>query len=195
MQFSYSNLYMKGQTDADLLDSYRRSGNQDILGELYSRQMHLVYGVCLKYFKSPEKSKDVVIDIYLKIQADIYKHPINNFKSWLYVVTKNHCLMELRKKKQGNELSVSSDKEMDFFMEKAGRLHPIDEEQNMRLEKALAACIKRLKEEQQKCIQMFYYENRCYREIAETLEIDEKHVKSYIQNGKRNLKICLEGRK
>lgn len=183
------------RTDEELLSIYLEKQDHEVFGELYSRYMHLVYGVCLKYFKEPEKSKDAVILIYEKIQLEIHKHSVKNFKSWLYVVTKNHCLMELRKRKPGDLILTSSDEELAGFMENEPELHPIDEESNESLENALAHCIEKLKAEQKSCIQLFYFENKCYREIAEQLYMEEKKVKSYIQNGKRNLKICLEKQK
>jgi len=195
MQLISINKNRRNKTDTELLGFYLKTGDFNILGELYSRYMHLVYGVCLKYFKEPEKAKDAVIEIYEKIQSEIYKHDVKNFKSWLYVVTKNYCLMELRKTKKGELVLVENDEELAGFMENSAELHPIDKDRNEALEKALADCIARLKNEQQKCINLFYFENRCYREIAEHLKIEEKKVKSFIQNGKRNLKICLEGQK
>ncbi len=195
MQLIPLNRNKKAKTDSELLETYLNNNNQEVLGELYSRHMHLVYGVCLKYFKNSEKAKDAVIELYEKVLVEVGKHEVSNFKSWLYVVTKNYCLMELRKTKPGNTVSVSSEKEMEIFMEKEVDLHPLDEEQNAALEKALADCIERLKAEQQQCIRLFYYENRCYREIATTLNIGEKKVKSFIQNGKRNLKLCLDKQK
>jgi RNA polymerase sigma-70 factor (ECF subfamily) len=193
MQLISFNKNRRNKNDTELLGIYLKTGDFDVLGELYARYMHLVYGVCLKYFKEPEKAKDTVIEIYEKIQAEIYRHKIKNFKSWLYVVTKNYCLMELRKTKKGELVLVENDEKLVGFMETDAELHPIDKERDDTLEKALADCIARLKEEQQKCINLFYFENLCYREIAEQLKIEEKKVKSFIQNGKRNLKICLEG--
>ncbi len=195
MQLIPLNRNKKAKTDSELLETFLNNNNQEVLGELYSHHMHLVYGVCLKYFKNSEKAKDAVIELYEKVLVEVGKHEVSNFKSWLYVVTKNYCLMELRKTKPGNTVSVSSEKEMEIFMEKEVDLHPLDEEQNAALEKALADCIEKLKAEQQQCIRLFYYENRCYREIATTLNIEEKKVKSFIQNGKRNLKICLDKQK
>ncbi len=195
MQLISLNRYKKEQTDTELLDIYLKDNNQEVLGEVYSRYLHLVYGVCLKYFKEPEKSKDAVINIYEKIQLEIHKHEIKIFKSWLYVVTKNYCLMELRKRKPGELILTSSDEELDGFMENEPELHPIDKDRDEQLEQALTNCIAKLKVEQQKCIQLFYFENKCYREIASLLKIEEKKVKSFIQNGKRNLKICLETEK
>ncbi len=195
MQLIPLNRNKKAKTDSELLETFLNNNNQEVLGELYSRHMHLVYGVCLKYFKNSEKAKDAVIELYEKVLVEVGKHEVGNFKSWLYVVAKNYCLMELRKTKPGNTVSVSSEKEMEIFMEKEVDLHPLDEEQNAALEKALANCIEKLKAEQQQCIRLFYYKNRCYREIAATLNIEEKKVKSFIQNGKRNLKICLDKQK
>ncbi len=195
MQLITFNRNRKSQTDTELLDIYLKEYNQEILGELYSRYIHLVYGVCIKYFKDRERAKDAVIELYEKILVEIGKHTITNFKSWLYVVTKNYCLMELRKRKSGEILLTSSDEELAGFMENEPELHPIDKDRDEQLEQALTDCIAKLKAEQQKCIQLFYYENKCYREIASQLEIEEKKVKSFIQNGKRNLKICLETEK
>lgn len=191
MQLFRKNRNRKQLDDQELLTMYLKEKDFEVLGELYSRYMFLVYGVCLKYFKNPELSKDAVIGIYEKIQETIHKHQITNFKSWLYVVTKNYCLMELRKN-SGTRVLVSGEKELANFMENTHDLHPIDEEQNAAIEKALADCIEKLKAEQRNCIRLFYYENKCYREIAAELKLEEKKVKSFIQNGKRNLKICME---
>lgn len=194
MQLLLKRKNKKQLSDQQLLSMYLKKHDFDVLGELYSRYMHLVYGVCLKYFKNRELSKDSVIEIYEKIQTSIHKHEIKNFKNWLYVVTKNHCLMELRKN-SGTRVLVSCEEELANFMENSSDVHPIDEEQNAEIEKALADCIKKLKAEQKRCIRLFYYDNKCYREISAELELEEKKVKSCIQNGKRNLKICLEKRK
>jgi RNA polymerase sigma-70 factor (ECF subfamily) len=194
MQLIPNSRNSKQKSDEELLRTYLKKQDFEILGILYSRYMHLVYGVCLKYLKNPELSKDAVINIYEKIQSTIHKHEVKNFKSWLYVVSKNHCLMELRKD-SANRVFVSSEEELSNFMENAADLHPIDREQNEDLEKALADCIKRLNAEQQECIRLFYFENKCYREISAIVKLEEKKVKSFIQNGKRNLKICLEKKK
>ncbi len=103
--------------------------------------------------------------------------------------------MELRKRKPGELILTSSDEELAGFMENEQELHLIDKDRDEQLEQALTDCIAKLKAEQKECIQLFYYENRCYREIAVLLKIEEKQVKSFIQNGKRNLKICLEAEK
>mgnify|MGYP001115175383 CR=1 FL=1 len=182
--------HIKNQDDSDLLSVFIKTQNLDVLGELYNRYIHLVYGVSLKYFKNREKSQDAVSSIFEKLITDIGDAKIENFKSWLYVVTKNFCLMELRKeqsqKRRHEQFSADS------FMESTQTMHPIDEERDDDIETTLRTCIEKLKNEQKSCIELFYYQDKCYKEISTELQIEEKKVKSFIQNGKRNLKICLD---
>lgn len=179
------------KTDEDLLSNFSDIGDIEVLGELYTRYMHLVYGVCLKYLKDRDESMDAVMQIFEKLITDIPKQKIENFSSWLHVVTKNYCLMQFRSKKSKDEKLNEWLNDPTIFMEYSNYLHPIDRDEQD-LDKELADCIERLKEEQKECIKLFYYENKCYQEISEDLKTDEKKVKSHLQNAKRNLKICLE---
>jgi RNA polymerase sigma-70 factor, ECF subfamily len=191
MNFKISGKKKNFRTDADLLKEFTSTGDLEVLGELYSGYMHLVYGVCLKYLKDRDESMDAVMQIFEKLVVEIPKHKIENFRSWLHVVTKNYCLMQLRSQKSQKEKSEEWLNDTVVFMENNIVLHPIDENEH-EMEKALTECIELLKKEQKDCIKLFYYENRCYQEISKDLEIDEKNVKSHLQNAKRNLKICLE---
>lgn len=177
-------------TDEELLRLFRQNGNLDTLGALYSRYMHLVYGVSLKYLGNREDARDAVMQIFEKLIIDLPGQEVRNFKSWLYVLTKNHCLMQIRSKKSADGRLEAYKIEREF-MESEQELHPIDEE-DQSVEEALKNCIAQLKMEQKQCIELFYYEKLCYQEISERLGMNEKKVKSYLQNGKRNLKICLE---
>lgn len=177
--------------DQSILDQFRNNPDPSILGELYSFYMHLVYGVCLKYLKDREKSQDAVMQIFEKLIIEIPKNRIHNFRSWLYVLTKNHCFMELRSSSSRKEREKKYARDQHIFMESEPELHPVDED-NSELNNALQQCIDKLKKEQKDCIVLFYYQDKCYREISEILKIEEKKVKSYLQNGKRNLKLCLE---
>jgi len=179
------------KTDEDLLKEFRSSGDLEVLGELYYGYMHLVYGVCLKYFKDRDEAMDAVMQIFEKLISEVPKHNIQNFRSWLHVVTKNYCLMQLRTHKSQGEKLNEWIEENKIFMENNHELHPIDNEE-ADMEKTLQECIEKLKDEQKECIKQFYYDNRCYNEIAVNLNLDEKKVKSHLQNGKRNLKLCIE---
>ncbi len=188
MHISYNNSEKK--EDADLLQAYLETGDLEVLGELYNRYIHLTYGVCLKYLANREEAKDAVSRIFELLITEIPKFEIQNLRSWLYVVVKNYCLMELRKQKtEKHRIGKYSEQQ---FMESTDLLHPVDEAPGEAIEEQLKTCMERLKHEQQECIRLFYYKEQCYKSIAEKLGIEEKKVKSFIQNGKRNLKICLE---
>lgn len=191
MALKLSGIENNNRADIKLLDKYYASGDLTILGKLFEKYMRLVYGVCLKYLKDRDESQDAVISIFEKLVAELEKHKVDNFKSWLYVLTKNFCLMQLRTAVNERKKEAGFIKDNISFMENMYELHPIDRENGIS-DKALEDCIQKLKEEQMNCIRLFYYENSCYREIADKLNMDETKVKSHLQNAKRNLKICLE---
>ncbi len=178
------------KTDEELLGKYLSSGDLQWLGDLYARYMHMVYGVSLKYLESREEAKDAVMQIFEQLVTDLPRHRIRNFRSWLYVLTKNHCLMQLRAAKRMRG-KLEEIKNGVAFVESEEELHPIDRD-DPGVGDALRECIDALRNEQKQCIQLFYEQKLCYREISEKLRMEEKKVKSHLQNGKRNLKICLE---
>ena len=184
-------IFLKAQnsisTDEEILHQYRESGNQALLGNLYNRYMHLVYGLCLKYLKNREESQDAVMVIYEHLSQKLLTNEVKHFKSWLYMVSKNHCLMELRKK--------NPEVHSDIFMESDNAVHLKDDKEALERDlEALEACIEELKLEQKKCVKLFFIEKRSYQQVTEQTGIDLKKVKSHIQNGKRNLKMCLESK-
>jgi len=193
MIFNISGNKASQSSDEELLSKFSSSGDLEILGELYSRYMHLVYGVCLKYLKNRDESMDGVMQIFEKLIAEIPKQRIDNFRSWLHVVSKNYCLMQLRSEKSRDEKMQEWIKDTVVFMENEPVLHPVDENTPV-MDKMLLECIEKLKDEQKECVRQFYFENKSYSEIAREMKTDEKKVKSYLQNAKRNLKICLDYR-
>ncbi len=181
---------MDSEKDKIFIDKYKSTHDIELVGRLYQPYMPLVYGVCLKYLKDRNQSQDAVMDIFEKLTTDLLKYetPIN-FRTWLYVVAKNFCLMKLRHDGSENKAfkKMSSD-----FVENGFATHPLDEPDETYLSPALKKCMEQLKEVQRRSIELFYYQKLCYKEIAENLNISEKKVKSDIQNGKRNLKLCIE---
>lgn len=179
--------------DEEMVLSYRQKQDPEILGMLYKRYMHMVYGVCMKYLKNREDSQDLVMQIFEVLMRDILRFEVRNFKGWLYTVTKNQCLMKLRALKK-----IRDSKQMllpEEFMESTAILHPIDEAEDDEMMARLAICMEQLNDWQRTCVEQFYYQHKCYKEIAAEMKLDENKVKSYIQNGKRNLKICMDDKK
>jgi RNA polymerase sigma factor (sigma-70 family) len=178
---------LKNLNDEELIRLYKKSESLDIVGELYNRYTALTYGVCLKYLKDREESRDAVMQIFEKLITSLREHDVVQFKGWLYVMARNHCLMQIRAKKGKNFEEISP-----FLMETDPQPHleggPELETNLTKLEK----CIEQLGNEQKQCVQLFYLQQKCYREITESTGFDMNKVKSHIQNGKRNLKICME---
>ncbi|MBK7733715.1 MAG: sigma-70 family RNA polymerase sigma factor [Bacteroidales bacterium] len=191
-------------SDEELLKRYRDEGDIRLAGQLYERYMNLVFGVCLKYLEEREWAKDEVMNIFEKLVTVLpQQQEISNFRTWLYVVTKNHCLMLLRSRKSEAAHAEAMMNDPLFFMENTSGMHPMGDDEGGETDdpggedgmKRLEECIERLREEQRNCIRLFFYEGCSYRQISERLGVDEMKVKSYIQNGKRNLKICMESLK
>lgn len=180
-------------SDEELIQRFRNEDDMEVLGVLYNRYLHLVFGVCLKYLKNREDSQDAVMQIFEVLIKEVPKHEIRTFKSWLYGVTRNFCLMQLRSASSKKTKQLVTFEES--FMENAQEMHPLDEDLSDNKSAALAKCLDTLKKEQKQSVELFYYSGQCYREIASELNIEEKKVKSFIQNGKRNLKLCLEAQK
>lgn len=173
--------------DAELIVRYKSTGNLETLGMLYNRYMHLVFGVCINYFKDEELSKDAVMQIFEELIPKLMVHEVQNFKSWLHVLTRNHCLMALRKAGRQNVVSIEG-----TFVENTEFVHlDIDNTKETQLT-LMEKCMDTLPEEQRKSVDLFYLQEKCYKEVADITGYDMLKVKSYIQNGKRNLKICIE---
>ncbi|MCO6496319.1 MAG: sigma-70 family RNA polymerase sigma factor [Chitinophagaceae bacterium] len=173
-------------SDEELLNRYYQDNDNRWLGILLPRYSLLLFGVCMKYLKNEEDAKDCVQQVYLKVINDLHKFRVRNFKSWLYMVAKNESLMKLRgQKKETLELvedrtgNQSEVRERELRMDKEERLD--------RLQKNL----EKLKPEQQQCIRYFYMEKKSYAEIVVVTGYTLAQVKSYLQNGKRNLEIMM----
>jgi len=173
-------------SDDELLKQFLQTANQELLGQLYSRYIPLVYGLCLKYLQQTEDTEDAVMNIYEELSRKIQNYKVENFKTWLYSVAKNYCLQILRKEKN----MIFEDIDV-YNMESDGFEHLIDVEDDKEKEEALNYCLTTLPEEQRLCIVHFFFDNFSYADIVEKTGYMLNKVKSYIQNGKRNLKICI----
>ena len=176
------------ETDKELVAAFKESGDNNYLSKLYQRYMDLVFGVCLKYFKDAEKSKDAVMEIYLDLNTKLKNYEVDNFKGWLHVLARNYCLMQLRSPRNMKTTEFNAD-----FMKSAENTHlngeVLEKEENF---VKLEQCLDTLQEEQKQSVRLFYLDNKCYNEIAAITGYDWNKVRSYIQNGRRNLKLCMD---
>lgn len=178
-------------SDHELILSFKKNTDSEIIAEIFTRYTHLVYGVCLKYLDDKDDAKDAVLEIFEGLMDSIPEHEIRNFKNWLYSVTRNHCLMVLRKEKSSLRLLKQDPVKIHaMFVESDDEPH----QQNVLDEDALKAldyALQELKEPQRICLEMVYLKNKSYQEVCEITGFSMMEVKSHVQNGKRNLKIRL----
>lgn len=174
--------------DEELLTEYKKSGDTAYFGELYNRYTPLLYGVCLKYLNDADKAQDAVMQLFEQLLPKVSQYEIQVFRTWLHSVVKNHCLQILRKESREVVVDFRTD-----LMESDDILHLLDDEEpdSERMD-ALKRCMEKLPEEQKVSLTCFFMEEMSYADIVETTGYTLSRVKSYIQNGKRNLKICIE---
>jgi RNA polymerase sigma factor (sigma-70 family) len=185
-------------TEAELLLRYRASGDLQALGDLYERYLHLVYGVAMKYLKDPDQAKDVTMQLFEKLVTALREHEVRDFASWLHTTAKNHCLGQLRAQQRHPQqplpqLNRPPGAENDEgVMENGWSEHPVDADEREAQLTQMETGLTHLPPEQQTCLDLFYLQEKSYKEIAEITGFELNKVKSYIQNGKRNLRIYLE---
>jgi RNA polymerase sigma factor (sigma-70 family) len=177
-------------SDGELVADYKSTHDVNILGELYGRYMDLLYGVCLKYLKEPEDARDAVLNIFEELVPKLIKYEVENFRSWVYQLSKNHCLMRLRSEK--NKKPANVDVSLVQSVDEVHLNGELEKEENL---KTMEYCLSQLADEQRQVIQLFYLDGKCYNEIVEITGIEWNKIRSYIQNGRRNLKICMEKNK
>ncbi|MDE3247286.1 MAG: sigma-70 family RNA polymerase sigma factor [Bacteroidota bacterium] len=173
--------------DGTLVAQYQASGDLQVLALLYQRYMELVYGVCLKYLEDPEAARDAVMQVFEVLGDKLKKHQVDNFKGWLYTLAKNHCLMQLRSRKHTRTVDISPE-----LMQSGEEWHLNGELEKEASFQKLERCLQTLSAEQKQVVERFYLHQQCYNDIVSATGLDWKKVRSLIQNGRRNLKICME---
>jgi RNA polymerase sigma factor (sigma-70 family) len=187
--------HIKSLSDTELVNRFRETGDNLCVGELFSRYRHLVFGVCMKYLADEDEAQDVQMQVFEKLLRDLQRHNVEQFKGWLYTVAKNECLMYIRSRKSKRAHEAELKKDLQGVMESELSLHPegiTDTELQLR---EMEGSMEGLDEKQRRCLELFYLEVKCYKEVSDITGFSLNEVKSFIQNGKRNLKILMSKRK
>jgi len=178
-------------SDEELLKHYKQSGNKDLFADLFKKHVSVVYGTCLFYLQDKDEAQDATMQLFEKLMLDINNREIDNFKGWLSFVVRNHCISIIRKNKSQSK-NIKSYYEFEYEdanYETEEKINTVSDDvmlENMK------QCLPKLKENQRLCVELFYLNNKSYQDIANQTEFTLNEIKSYIQNGKRNLKLLLE---
>lgn len=179
-------------SDEEILSRYRQTHNKELIAEVYERYIHLVFAVCFRYLKNTEEAKDAAMQVFSFLLEELKENEVRHFRAWLHTVTRNHCLMQLRKAKTIRKmLDWEEEKFLEENVENDGFVHLYhgqDEEENRNM---LMHALEKLNREQRMCIELKYLEEKSYEEVAVLTGFNLNQVKSHIQNGKRNLLIFM----
>lgn len=179
-------------TDAEAVAAYRATGDLAVLGELYERHMELVYAVCYNYLRDEEEAKDAVMALFEQLVTDLRRHDVQQFAPWLHSVARNYCLMQLRRTQTHPKTALATVPDADAETDDSPVTTVADDELDLEEDLTrMEACLQTLPAEQRLCLTLFYLEQKSYAEVAGQTGYDLKQVKSYLQNGRRMLKICM----
>lgn len=176
--------------EAALLRQYRQTGDLAVLGQVYEPYLELVFAVCYQHLRDEDEAKDATMQVFEKLVTELRRHEVTNFRSWLYSVARNECLMLLRRRRTAPDEAHDFDEDR---VESAAEAHPLDEDFSLeRHLDRLDGCLETLSADQRRAVTLFFYEEKSYREISDLTGFGLNDVKSFLQNGKRNLRKCLE---
>lgn len=181
----------KPTSDAEYVAAYRATGDLAVLGELYEHHMDLVYAVCFNYLRDEDEAKDAVMALFEQLVTDLLRHDVQQFKPWLHTVARNYCLMQLRNRRVRVPIDTNDGDPTDTewsALTTGDHWDAFEREEDL---SRMEACLQTLPPEQRTCLTLFYLDRKSYVEVADLTGYDLKHVKSYLQNGRRMLKLCL----
>jgi RNA polymerase sigma-70 factor (ECF subfamily) len=178
----------KNWSDEELISVYQQSEDIASVATLFDRYAEIISMICLNYLKNKQDAEDGFMDLFEQVTIDLKTTQVQNFSAWLNAVVRHHCL----KVKRQREKFAAADIEQFSSSEWSEPIKEINEQ--IDASKELNAAMQTLKPDQERCVFLFYTQQKSYKEIADELNMDMNTVKSHIQNGKRKLKIELEKR-
>lgn len=178
-------------SDEELLKQYKQSGNKELFADLFKKHVSVVYGTCLFYLQDKDEAQDATMQLFEKLMLDINNREIDNFKGWLSFVIRNHCISLIRKNKSASK-NIQSYYEFEYEAPSYEEEEKINSISDDVLLENMKNCLPKLKENQRICVELFYLKNKSYQDIANETPFSLNEIKSYIQNGKRNLKLLIE---
>ncbi len=189
------NFSEKANTDFYLVQS-AIEGNEQAYSELLGRYKDSIYFMLLKMVNNSIDAEDLTIEAFSKAFKNIDQYSPNfAFSTWLYKIATNNCIDHLRKKRC-NTISIdneSSNINIDaniFF--KTNTLNPEEKIIQEQREKIVREIVNKLKPRYKKLIELRYFEELSYEEIATELEIPIGTVKAQLFRSKELLLNILQ---
>jgi len=189
-------------SDQELLARYRAHGDVADLGQLYDRYLPEAFAVCRRYLAPPdEDAQDATMQLFEHLVKVLRTHSPDHFPAWLHATARNYCLMQLRARKRAGPragpLIISFPDAADVETAAARHL-PSEADEAAAAEEAetrlqsVEMALAQLPPAQRCCLELFYLEKKCYRDIETETGLEINLVRSHLQNGKRMLRRQLE---
>lgn len=175
---------IKLQTDEELVRLFIVTQRNPYFEELYERCSNKVYRKCLSFVKDQAKAEDFTHDIFLKLIFKLGSYQENaRFSTWLYSITYNYCMDQLRINKKRAE--VYDDEKLEV---------PDDTDLNTMFEepdveaKRLNRAMERLTTEEKSVLMMKYQDELSIREISDIFKITESATKMRLLRSREKLR-------
>ena len=180
----------------DILIKSALKGDMQSFEELMYQYEKKVYNVALRVFKNPEDAKDISQDVFIKIYKNLDKFDNkSSFSTWIYRITTNTCIDELRKRKGKETVSIDNDNEYDEgrFKREFADNEPTPEEKviSKEGESEIIKSMNTLSDEHRTIIVMRDIEGLSYTEISEIIGVSIGTVKSRISRARLQLKNII----
>ena len=175
------------RNEQDMIERASR-GDADAFNQLMEQHKRRMYAVALRMCGNREDAQDCLQEAMLRVYRAIggFKGQ-SSFSTWVYRITMNTCLDELRRKK--NRQNTSLDNLLDMGWSPADETNA-PEKQAMRseLRRNLNRAIRELPEEMRAAVVLRDIQGFSYDEIARMLEINVGTIKSRISRGREKLR-------
>ena len=166
-------------------------GDQDAFEQLLSAQEGRMYAVALRMCGSHEDAQDCMQEAMIRIYRAISGFKGQSaFATWVYRITMNTCLDELRKRKSRQATSLDAMVENGYSPtdeEDTPERHSVQSEQRRLLERAIAD----LPEDMRSAVVLRDIQGLSYEEISQALDTNVGTIKSRISRGREKLRSVL----
>ena len=162
------------------------NGRTENFSFLVEKYKDIVFSIALKVLRNREEAEEMAQESFIKAYKSLHTFKGNaKFSTWLYRITYNTCISEVRKKKvkfvSTDDIQVSEEiEEMNF--------DGIPEENRA---KYVKAALEKLPEDEYTMILFFYFEDKSVEEIGDIMKMTESNVKVKLFRARKKLYSIL----
>jgi RNA polymerase sigma-70 factor (ECF subfamily) len=179
-----SHLSAKAQEDFHWVQK-AKVNDQQAFSFLMSRYKDSLYYTVFKMVQNQEDAEDLTIEAFSKAFSKLEAYtPQFAFSTWLFKIASNHCIDFLRKKRikaiSIHQVSKGEDGESYEIPVKDLELNPAERMQKNELIQQIRGVVDQLKPRYKRMIELRYFEEKSYEEIAQEMDLPLGTVKAQL---------------